>query len=986
MKNRTVHCLAILLLVTFSSVSLAMKTVTVKLSADNAARGYEAARAMDGNPSTMWHSIWGDGAAELPHELVVDLGASYPVTGIVHLARPENGNGTIKDYEIFVSDDAKQLGRPVAKGTFANKGASEQVVFPAAKGRYVTLRALTEIRAHHIYASVAELEILSPNATFKGPIVAKAPKKPAAIEGNSAPIAEPADEAEVAYNVLADDLRRSDHVNRYKEETYHPSSLILETDKDPLDIILRRTRALLEDITRMPNAPRMVEREQALTALAKEASTVEVQDAGQRQSLFKEVLKLRREIAFSNPLLNFDKILFIKRHRSRFNHMCDQYYGEHAVPGGGVCVLSDPFSAEPKCTDIVKGKTVERGRLKGSKLDTGSFLSPELSYDAKSVMFAYVESTGDTGHITHLDHKANGHWHRGRCYHLFSVDINPDTVVQHGAANLQQLTDGTFNDFDPCYLPNGRVAFISERRGGYLRCGRACPSYTIHDIKPDGSDLRVLSPHENNEWHPSVLNDGMLVYTRWDYVDRHGCTAHHPWIVTPDGRDSRAIHGNFSLKEKRADMELDLRAIPGSNKIIGTGGPHHGQSYGSIVIIDPRVPDDDAMAPVKRVTPEVDFPESQGGKQVYGTPWPLSDKYYLVVYDAGMRSKDGRQGRQHARGNYGIYLLDAFGNKELIYRDPEVASLSPIPLRPRPTPPVVPEKCDRLADTPPETGTMVVMNAYDSLKPWPEGTKIKALRIYQIFPCATPSGGASPHETGRRVAEASDSVNLARAVLGTVPVEKDGSAHFVVPALKEVYFQALDENGLAVQSMRSATWVQPGERLVCMGCHEPKNRAPVQPKSLAIALRRPPSVPTPDVDGTNPFSYPRLVQPVLDKHCVACHTKNADKGAPPLGREIVGSKLGRGKTNVFQSYDSLIHKYAFWTYGDRYRTTPGKFGAQASKLYVHLSKDHHGVKLSPEELHRITVWLDSVSNFYGVYSKQGGEAQLRGEIVYPTLQ
>ncbi|MDF7826144.1 hypothetical protein P4B35_19085 [Pontiellaceae bacterium B12227] len=767
-------------------------------------------------------------------------------------------------------------------------------------------------------------------------------------------------EVESQYRNLEFDLARTAHFERVSGETFHPQALVTKADRDPLNILLRRTRALLDDIAHMSGAPEMGAFERRLSNLEKAE--------GDRRELFSQAHALRREIAFSNPLLNFDKLLFIKRHRSNFSHMCDQFYGAHARPGGSVYVLDNPFSDAPVVTDL----------LKGQGLAGGSFLSPELSFDGRQVLFAYTECTGDKKHIVHLDHE-RGHWNVGRSYHLYSADLN----AAGKTSGVRKLTDGTFNDFDPCFLPNGRVAFISERRGGYLRCGRDCPSYTVHDMNPDGSDIRILSPHENNEWQPSVLHDGMLAYTRWDYVDRHGCVAHHPWIMTPDGRDSRAVHGNFSVKAQRADMEMDLRAVPGSHKIVGTAAPHHGQAYGSIIIVDPRTPDDDAMAPVKRLTPDVAFPESQKGKQVYGTPWPLSEKYHLVVYDAKMQQRNGRQGdKTNPRGEYGIYLLDAFGNKILIYRDPEIACLSPIPLRPRPMPPVLPERSNRLEKHPKMEGTMAVLNIYDSLMPWPENTRITALRIYQIHPSSTPSG-PRPHETGKRIAEAGDSVNLTRRIIGTVPVESDGSAFFKVPALKELYFQALDEGGLAVQSMRSSTWVQPGEQLICMGCHEPKNRAPLQPQKTALALQRKPSVPQADVDGTNPFSYPRLVQPVLDKHCVSCHDNTH---ALPLDRQIVQANLGKGKTSVFRSYDSLIHEYGFWKFGDHYRTIPGEFGARASKLYKMLKAGHSDVKLSDEELHRITVWLDSMSNFYGVYEKEGGLAQLRGEIVEPTLE
>jgi len=189
--------------------------------------------------------------------------------------------------------------------------------------------------------------------------------------------------------------------------------------------------------------------------------------------------------------------------------MCDQYYGAFAVPGGGLFVLSDPFGDKPEEKNILEKSVVHRGRLKGQKLETGGFLSPELSYDGKTIYFAYVECEGNTHHIHHLDHANNGHWDRGRCYHLFKVNAD--------GSRLEQLTDGTFNDFDPCPLPNGRVMFITERRGGYLRCGRECPTYTVYDMRADGSDIRMMSPHETNEWHPSVTHDGMILYTRWDY-------------------------------------------------------------------------------------------------------------------------------------------------------------------------------------------------------------------------------------------------------------------------------------------------------------------------------------------------------------------------------------------------------------------------------------------------------------------------------------
>jgi hypothetical protein len=192
--------------------------------------------------------------------------------------------------------------------------------------------------------------------------------------------------------------------------------------------------------------------------------------------------------------------------------------------------------------------------------------------------------------------------------------------------------------------------------------------------------------------------------------------------------------------------------------------------------------------------------------------------------------------------------------------------------------------------------------------------------------------------------------------------------------------------------MRSGTHFQPGETRVCQGCHEPKYRAPRTDLGQPLALLRAPSRLQPDVDGTNPFSYARLVQPVLNRYCTDCHARNRDK-ALRLDASLVqvaGKAYMDLPTTYFASYASLAPHHGFYDYGRAagrsHRTTPGEFGARASKLYQLLMKGHYDVKLPPEDLHRLTVWLDSCSMFYGVYEKEGGEAQLRGEVVRPTLE
>ena len=983
----------------FSWASLAAagaKTMMVTARSDSETSGYEAWRAMDGNPQTMWHTDWQFENPAPPHELSIDLGASYEITGFAYLPRPGGGNGTIARYEFYVSQDEKQPGEPVATGTFEHRDRENVVAFPAkVTGRYVRLRALSEVAGRR-WASVAGLQILVDGVTFRARPMVNSPWR--------MPDGTPKSERQREFTALHRDLHRRDHFDRVASETYHPAALIHETDRDPADVVLRRAAALLADLQAMPGISDLAPLASELDALTGSAATVDPADRDARYALFEAACELRRRIAFANPLLNFDRLLFIKRHRATFNHMCDQYYGIHANPGGaihirppeqvaqneealgdhrgsGLFVLENPFGPNPQVIDVLADSVVERGRLQGERLDAGSFLSPDLSFDGRSILFAYVECRGDRSHDYHTD-PTRGHWDRGWCYHIFKVNVD--------GSGLEQLTDGTWNDFDPAWLPNGRIAFISERRGGYLRCGRVCPNYTLYDMAADGSEITCLSFHETNEWHPSVTNDGRIIWTRWDYVDRHGVTAHKPWVTTLDGRDPRPVYGNYVPRNLRPDMILDVRALPDSHKFVGTAAPHHGQAFGSLILLDPHVRDDDTMAPVRRLTPEEGFPETQGGGHRYGNPWPLGEHYYLCVYDVTMSEPGmGSQGRDYVRGEYGIYLVDVFGNRELLYRDPNIASQSPIPLRARVMPPAAPDVARRSPATDPSVrpavppdapgpeATVSVMNVYDGLLPWPAGTKIQKLRIVQVFPMSVPSG-RPPHETGIRIASARDSVVPVRHVLGTVPVEADGSAHFVVPAHRELFFQALGEDGLAVQSMRSATHAHEGEHLTCVGCHEPKHTAPLNPQVTPLALQRPPSRPVPDVEGTRPFSYARLVQPVLDRACVDCHQQNAAK-APNLGREPI-------ERCWFASYNSLAPQWGFHDYGDPYRTTPGRFGARASKLYALLEGDHYGLALSPEDKHRLALWLDLSTMFYGVYEKEGGEAQLRGELAWPTLE
>ncbi|MCL1920752.1 MAG: hypothetical protein FWG50_06695 [Kiritimatiellaeota bacterium] len=766
------------------------------------------------------------------------------------------------------------------------------------------------------------------------------------------------------YRILETNLRRkpvmekgADAEEVREAQAYDRRALFWATDKDPLDVVLRRGDALAADLG-------VVSDEWA--AIKREAENA----TADRKALYLRACAEKRKIAFANPLLRgMDALLFVTREaqgedeRHDGNHMVDQYFGFHATRGGkvkgnGLFVLNNPFSDAPETVNLLR-RAVENGRMKGMFLsDSGGFLAPDISFDGKEILFCYTEGVND-----------NFKWTEQSTWKIFRVRAD--------GSGLRMLTDGAVSDLFPCWLPSGRVMFVSERRGGFGRCHPyEKPSFTLHSMHGDGTDITCLSPHETNEWMPSVDHAGMVVYTRWDYVDRGALQAHHPWIVYPDGRDARAIAGNTHASMQNVpNMIMDVRAIPGSPCYSGLSSAHHSEARGSIVLIDPRIPDDDNMAQIKRVTPDQLFTEAEvrlGQRTaIYASPYPLSEKYYLCVYDGAATDQYGNR-VEMAKRNYAIALVDAFGNKEILYRDPRISCLSPMPLRARKRPPVIPH--GNLVGLPPnpdgshpaavpkdalpKLAKVGVTDVYNSRRAFPEGAKITHLRIWQVLPKMTP--------VSDRPRMAIATWQGAKACLGTVPVEEDGSAYFEAPVNAPILFQALTADGTALQGMRSITYAFPGETLLCNGCHEQRVGAP--PKNAQpAAMKRAPSAITPEVDGANPFSYPRLVQPVLDAKCVACHTvARADgKKAPDLTQ----GDWRKDPDLFYASYRSLmphVHNYGggIWLHGKSY-TLPLTFGANASKLHKMLKGGHNDVKLTPDEMHRLVLWMDSNVLYFG---------------------
>ena len=760
-------------------------------------------------------------------------------------------------------------------------------------------------------------------------------------------------------------------------------SLIWESDKTPADVVLRRVQALFNHLKTQPNAPQLEALEKQL-AVARSGNTNGADD----KALYLAVRQIGRAAALSNPLLDFNELIF-NRWSSQYGHV-QEAWASSVMEDGSLYILSGLKSDQPVVRNLLKDSYFENGPHKGRKiLDVSKVVrSFDLSFDGKKVVFAWVQPSP-------------------RALKIASVNVD--------GTELRQLTEGHFDDLDPVWLPNGRIVFVSTRVELTVRCnfGPATPQAVLHSMNADGTDPVRISFHETNERYPSVDNDGRLVYMRWDYIDRDFSAAHHMWVCNPDGRDPRSPHGNYPEpndsgprpRDGRGDRpfaEYFMRAVPGSQKYMAIASTHHAPPYGIPILIDPTVRDDNKVSQVKVIVPQgLPFPSECGSYThrglyqgisfirikndcAYFDPWPLSETFYLAPWGPIEGGRGGLQ-EEYTKVPMKLYLLDAFGNRELL-SDCNLAGggyyLSARPLRARLLPPVIPTATfqgERAGLPEHKPATLMVVDVRRADRPWASDVKIKRLRIVQVFPRHWDSPNVEKPFTGWSEG------GICRASLGTVPVESDGSVYCEAPVNKALLFQLLDEKGMAVQTMRSLTYVHPGEHLSCIGCHEDKWEAVRPPASVPLALRRSPSRLEPDAGGVAPITF-GLVQPIFQKSCIPCHR---EKKEPPFSFEYnlpaPAFPDPKGK--------SLLSDYCYWfdasnnndgsgPYGG-YRSTPLKFGFARSRLGQALLATHNPW-VEPEDLRRIMLWLDLNAMRLGAPTLDPGEqrAQETGEGTY----
>jgi hypothetical protein len=642
----------------------------------------------------------------------------------------------------------------------------------------------------------------------------------------------------------------------------------------------------------------------ALLATAFSATTVSAQTPAKpaQQSSAPQGSDLLQDF-LASPAANFNEILFAQRVSGR-----DHWYGNF----GHYCDDSHYTDRALLKRDGRRYAFGEGGRLCRLNLRTGrlqillddprgGIRDPHVHYDGRKILFSY--RPGGT-----------------KTYHLYEI--------QTDGSQLRQLTDGPDNDIEPIYLPDGGILFCSSRCHRFVPCWRTQVA-VLYRCDADGGNIRMLSNNAEQENTPWMLPDGRVLFMRWEYVDRNQLTFHHLWTVNPDGSGVMVYFGNQDPLDRAA--LLDAKPIPGSNRVVVSFSPGHGRSehLGYISIIDPsRGPDATSM--LQHIS-----------KRSLRDPYPLTDRLFLVADDRG------------------IYLMNREGKVESIYTpDPADCGLpvhEPRPLRSRPREPALPWRAQPQTDS----GRLILSDVYQgrNMAGVRRGEIKKLLVLEQLPKPANFSGGQEPLTIGGTF--------TLESILGTVPVEPDGSAHFEVPAARSVFFVALDEHDLAVKRMQSFVTVQPGETTSCVGCHEHRTQAPHPRGALSLeATRRPPSRIRPFDDIPDVLDFTRDIQPIFDRHCLKCHNPDRAEG----GADLSGDMTPLYTTSYWTMFTHALVSDGRNQLGNR---PPRTIGSSASRLMELIDGSHHDVTLSDRERTVVRLWIESGATYPGTYAALG---------------
>ncbi|MCX6954901.1 MAG: hypothetical protein NTV51_22315 [Verrucomicrobia bacterium] len=538
----------------------------------------------------------------------------------------------------------------------------------------------------------------------------------------------------------------------------------------------------------------------------------------------------------------------------------------------------------------------------------GGVRDPQLHYDGKKILFSYRR--GGT-----------------EAYHLYEIALD--------GTGLRQLTDGPYDDIEPTYLPDGGIVFVSTRCKRWVNCWLTQVA-VLHRCDADGGNVRALSSNNEQDNTPWPMPDGRLLYTRWEYVDRSQVDYHHLWAANPDGTAQTVWYGNLHP----GIVMIDAKPVPGTDRVVAVFSPGHGRRdhAGHLALVDVRG-GPDARESAHQFTK---------GAPDFRDPWAFSADCFLAAVGASVVAIDGH-GRQQT-----IYRLTPAEAKEgwQIHE--------PRPLTSRARERVIPDRT-RPAET---TGRLILADIYDGrnmagVKPG----EIKKLLVLETLPMPIHyTGGMEPISYG-------GTFTLER-IVGTVPVEADGSAYLELPALRSFFFVALDGQDLAVKRMQSFLTVQPGEVTSCLGCHEQRTKTPSASYAM-LATARPASRIEPIAGVPDVIDFPRDIQPVLDALCIDCHGyERTAAGGPRAGRLLLTGDRGPMYSHSYYML-TIAHLFSDGRNKATSNYAPRSLGSSASRLLKLVDGSHYGVKATPAQHRLLRLWIDSGAAYPGTYAALG---------------
>jgi len=682
------------------------------------------------------------------------------------------------------------------------------------------------------------------------------------------------------------------------------------------------------------------------------------------------LVALQRRALLANPLLDFDRLLVIKRkplggdaRRARGDRANDKGLGKYlGIPQQSSWQLHTMKETDEWDNEIaVLTLGTNPGELKTLFEPSGGRLVNELDLhcDAEKLMFSMPDK--------------RKHWQ------IFEMDLSTRKLRQISPTDQIDV-----HNFDSCYLPNDRIAFVSTAPFQGVPCNASVNVGMTYVMNGDGSGIRQLCFEQDHNYYPTVMNDGRIMYLRWEYTDIPHVWARFLFTMNPDGTGQREFYGSGGYWPNSIFF---ARPIPNhASKIVGIVTGHHVGRVGELVILDPargRRSTDGVVQRIpgygQKVEPIIEDKLTLDSWPKFLHPWPLSEKYFLVAC------------KPRPQALWGIYLVDVFDNMILLKEEEGFALLEPMPWRKTRRPPVIAETINpQLKDA-----LVYIEDIYvgPGLKGVPRGT-VKNLRLFTYHFAYHRVAGIS-HRVG------ADGPWEPKRILGTVPVEADGSAMFRVPANTPISIQPLDEQGKSLQLMRSWLTAMPGEIVSCVGCHEKQNSAP--PSRLTIASRNEPSEIESWQGPVRGFSFVREVQPVLDKYCVGCHDgehKPGETGKPDLRADqdkFIAYKNGVPRAQVISGKDQaeLVTQYggvfppayvALRGYvrvggleSDLRLLVPGEFGAETCELIQMLQKGHHGVQLDREAWEGLYAWIDLNAPCHGNWREVVGSKKIEND-------